>query len=159
MVPVPIVVERPLINGHEYSHTSVELLIGGIPVVGCKSMNYSTKRDKGKVYGTAPQIIGLTRGKEDLTCDMEIYRLEWEVVRAQLGIGGNGFMDSALTIRVTIAEPGRPVIVDRILSAYVIESTHGSQDGNDPHAVKLGWQPMRIFENGLLPSLPLNLGI
>lgn len=158
MVPAPLLIQRPLLNGHEFSHTSLEILIEGLPLIGVKSMNYSAKKEVGKVYGTAPQKLGRTRGKEDPTCDMEIYRIEWEVVKQRLGVNGQGFMERPVLIQVTIAEPGMPILVDQIWSAEVTEASFSSSDGTDPLVVKLTFDVMRILSNGAAPSLPLNIG-
>lgn len=159
MFPSPLVIERPLLNGHEYSHTSLEVIINGIPVVGLKSINYSPKKEVGKVYGTAPQKLGRTRGKEDPTCEIELYSIEWEVIRKTLGVGGQGYMETPCEIIVTRAEPGRPVIVDHIWSAEVTDDAFSSSDGVDAHVIKVTFDVMRIQKNGDFPSLPLNIGI
>ena len=158
MPPVPLLVQRPVINGHEYSHTSIEVLINGIPLIGIKSINYAMKKDVGKVYGTAPQRMGRTRGKEDPSCDMEIYRLEWEIVSATMGVAGQGIGDTNSTIQVTIAEPLMPVIVDQILFAELTEAAAASSDGTDPHVIKLTFDPLRVKLNGKTMSLPLKIG-
>lgn len=154
----PTIIERPLINGHEYSFQSLEVLFNGLAIVGIKSMNYKESLDPADVYGTGPHIIGQTRGKQKPSADCEMYRLEWEVFRASLGIGGQGYGDTRFPIKVTLFEPGRPVIVDSIMATRVAEVDASNSDGNDAAMVKLTFRPMRVYFNGAGIALPINIG-
>lgn len=156
---VPIALARPNMVGHEYSHTSLEILLNGVALLGVKSISYSTKKEVGKVYGTAPQRIGRTRGKEDPSCELEIYRIEWEIAKATLGAAGIGFGDTPSLLQVTGFEPGQPVWVDQIISAEITEAAFSSSDGTDPLTVKLTFDVMQIIVNGGLLSIPNKFGV
>lgn len=158
MASDPLAIQRPLLNGHEYSFASLEVMVNNIVVVGLKSISYAPKKDVGKVYGTLPQKIGRTRGKEDPTCELDLYSIEWEVIRQSLGDNGQGYMEKPCNIMVTRQEPGRPVIQDYLVSCQVTNVANSGSDGTDALVVKVTFDVMRILTNKQAPSFPLKIG-
>lgn len=143
---MPSIIEYPQVNGHRFSHSSLEIKWGGIPVLGCKSLNYSDELTPGELRGTAPQIIGRTRGIQKATADIEIYMLEWELLRARMGIAGTGYGETAQDIEVIMAEFGVQPVIHRIYSPRVMKVSMGSSsDSGDGLTVKLDLHPLRIL--------------
>lgn len=135
----------PLINGHRYSFASIEARFNGIPIIGFKSLNYSDELQPGDVYGSRPQILGATRGKQKSTCDFEMYRLEFEVLKQTLGLGGIGYGETRFNIVAQFAElPTSPVMTDTIVGVRIAKVELSNQDGTDPSTVKVTGHVLRI---------------
>ena len=163
MPPVPFAIQYPLINGHRFSFASLEIIMNGIPQLGVKSLNYSDELMPGEIYGTAPQKLGQTRGKQKTTFDFEMYLLEWEVLRSSLGLGGLGYGETYWTCQVTFAEIGQPIKVDLINGIRVNKVESSNSDGTDGSFVKISCSAFRLLQNskdtialaGLATKIPL----
>ncbi len=112
------------------------------------------------VYGSRPQAIGRTRGKQELTFDFEMYRIEFEILKATLGVGGIGFGETPFDTIVQYAELGQPVVTDSIISARIEEADLSNADGSDPSKVKCTCSAMQIYLNGVpiaIPAFPIGI--
>lgn len=157
-MPTPI--PYPLVNGHRYSFASVEAIINGLPFIGFSAINYKPSLKPGMVYGSRPQPIGRTRGKAEFTFDFEMYRLEFEVLKATLGAGGVGFGETPFDTVVQYGELGQPVTTDTIVSARIEEVDLSNADGTDPSKVKVTCNCLSILLNGVpiaIPAAPIGL--
>ncbi len=153
---MPFNIEYPLVNGHRYSFASVEAQFNGLPILGIKSINYSPELMPGKVYGSAPQKIGRTRGKEDSSADFEMLRLEFENLKETLGNQGVGFGETAFDIVVQFAEiPNSPVVTDTLIGFRITKPDLSNADGTDPSMVKVTGDPMRILLGGVPIATPV----
>ena len=153
-------IQYPLVNGHRYSFASIEAIFNGIPFIGFSAVNYKASLKAGMVYGSRPQPIGRTRGKAEFTFDFEMYRLEFELFKATLGIAGVGFGESPFDTVVQYWEAFQPVTTDTILSARIEEVDLSNADGSDPSKVKCTCSCMGILLNFVpiaVPSLPIGL--
>jgi hypothetical protein len=156
---MPQLISYPQINGHRFSFASLEVTFNGIPTLGIKSLNYADELAPGELYGTAPQIIGRTRGKQKATGDCEMYRMEFENLKATLGIAGVGFGETPFTIVVTYFELGTVPVIDTIIGARITKPEQGNTDGTDGTSVKLTFHVMRVLFGGLPIATPINVGI
>lgn len=148
-------IDYPLINGHRYSFASVEAQFNGLPILGIKSINYSPELIPGKVYGSAPQKIGRTRGKEDSSCDFEMLRLEFENLKETLGQQGVGFGETPFDIIVQFAElPSSPVVTDTIVGFRIGKPEASNADGTDASMIKVSGDPMRVLLGGVPIATP-----
>lgn len=159
---MPLPISYPLINGHRYSFASIEARFNGIPFIGFSAINYKPSMKAGMVYGSRPQPIGRTRGKVEFTFDFEMYRLEFEVLKATLGAGGIGFGETPFDTVVQYAEiPLYPtVITDTIFAARIEEVDLSNADGTDPSKVKCTCSALGISLNGVpiaFQSAPIGL--
>jgi hypothetical protein len=151
-------VAYPLVNGHRYSFASIEAIFNGIPYIGFSAINYKPSLKATMVYGSRPQALGRTRGKQEHTFDFEMYRLEFEIFKATLGIGGVGFGETPFDVVVQYAETLQPVTTDTIISARIEEVDLSNTDGTDPSKVKCTCSVMQILLNFMpiaIPSLPI----
>lgn len=150
----------PLVNGHRFSWVSIYAEFGNVPlpIIGLKSINYSSKLTPGAVRGTAPQKLGRTRGEHDAAGDFEMLRLEWELFKAQLGIGGMGFGEVAFPIIVQYAEVltpiPSPVVTDTILGCRITENAAANQQGTDPSTIKCTLDVLDVLWNGVSIAFP-----
>jgi hypothetical protein len=153
-------IQYPLINGHRYSFASIEARFNGIPIIGFKSLNYSDELAPGEVYGSRPQLLGATRGKQKASADFEMYRLEFEALKATLGIGGVGFGEQKFDIVAQYAELGQPVITDTVVGFRIQKVEFSNADGTDAIVAKVTGFPLRVLFNGVpiaTPALPLGI--
>jgi len=156
-MPAPI--PYPLIQGHRYSFASIEAVFNGLKILGFTSISYEDSLEPGKVYGSAPQKIGRTRGKADPKCEVEMLKLEWEQFKLTLGVGGVGFGETAFDIVVVYAElPYAPVTTDTIVGCRITNVKDASQDGTDPSKVTLTIDPMTILHNFVPMATPNGFG-
>lgn len=136
--PIPY----PLVNGARHSFASVELKLFGTIFLGFKSITYSRKRSRTKVYGAHPDPIGKTRGKNEYDASCELYVAEFKVLVQQLGTGyGDIFGD----IFVTYSENGFDTIQDVIRGVTIDSSEAEASEGTDPLTRKIDLSPLKIL--------------
>lgn len=153
---MPYQIEYPEINGHRFSFASIEATFNGLSILGIVSINYSPELTPGKVYGSAPQKIGRTRGKEDSSCDFEMLRLEYENLVESITQSGLAYGEAAFDIIVQYSElPTSPVLTDTVLGFRIGKPDLQNQDGTDPSTVKVTGDPMRVLINGRQIATPL----
>lgn len=149
----------PLVNGHRYSFASIEARFNGLPFIGFSAINYKPSLKAGMVYGSRPQALGRTRGKQEITFDFEMYRLEFELFKATLGLAGVGFGETSFETIVQYSEGAlQPVVTDTILSARIEEVDLSNADGTDASKVKCTCSAMNILLNGVsiaIAALPI----
>jgi len=159
---MPLLVPYPLINGHRYSFASVEALFNGIAYLGISELNYKPSLKAGMVYGSRPQPLGRTRGKQEHTVSFKMYRLEFELFKATLvniNGAGIGFGETPFDIVATFAELGQPVTTDTIVSARIEEADLSNADGTDASVVNVTCSCMQILLNGAPIALPIGVGL
>lgn len=148
---MPLPISYPLILGHRHSWSSIEIGIGpsGNVVRGVSSIDYGDGLTPGKMRGTGPNVVGRTRGEYDGDAELEMYRLEWENLKSQLGQNGVGFGEASFSITVQYAESGQPVVTDTLEGCRITKVRTGGAEGSDPTKVKLSIDLMRILHNGV----------
>lgn len=139
----------PQINGHRYSFASIEATFNGISTLGITSINYGDKLNPGKVYGTAPQVIGRTRGKNEPTADFEMLKLEFENLRQTLGPNGdgNGYGETPFDITCAYTE-SIGTTTDTVYQARITGADASNTEGTDATKMKVTLDPLRILLNG-----------
>lgn len=151
-------IQYPMINGHRYSWASVEHGVNGPIVRGIKSIDYDHSLTPTKILGTGPNPIGRTRGVYEAKANVEMYRLEYENLKATLGQGGVGFGETSFTWVVQYADVGQPVITDTLEGARIENPQFGGAEGGDALTVKFTLNVMLIKENGLPLYTPTSGG-
>lgn len=106
-------VKYPLVNGHMYSHSSIELEVDGLHFAGVTNISYEDPTKPGKIYGTGGVLVGRTPGTNKPTMSMTMYRRDWDLFRQQLATGagsaGNGsFGTKSFLAHVTYHEEPLP---------------------------------------------------
>lgn len=152
-------VQYPMINGHRYSWASIEFgFNNGAVMRGIKSIDYSHSLTPAKLTGTGPNPVGRTRGIYEVKATLEMYRVEYENLKATLGQSGVGFGETAFPITVQYADVGQPVITDTLEGVRIVEPQFSGSEGSDPLTVKITLDPMRLLENGLPLYTPTSGG-
>lgn len=144
---------EPLINGHRYSFTSIELQIGAqddsvsqtLEFIGFTSINYAEKVSQTAIYGNGPARLGRTVGPRTITADIQMYRYEWMALRDHIG---SPLGRRKLIIIVQYADKDQPVSTDRI-EGWLSEIDSSAQEGTEPLLVKLSFEPFDIKWGGL----------
>jgi hypothetical protein len=144
--------QYPLINGNFYSFASIEVQLGVFRTADFTAINYSTGLDVADVYGTRPQKLGTTRGRQTADGSLEMYLRAWELLRLQLRAAGFaagiGYGEVRFPIIVQYAEPEMPTVTDTLLGVRIVKATRSHSDGTDPLKVSLDLNVMRVFEGG-----------
>ncbi len=143
-MPTPI--SYPLINGVRHSFASIVLKVDGQEFSGFKSITYARHRERGVGYGTNPDPLFKTRGKNAYECEIEVYAAEFKAF--MLEHFGNGYGDKFFPIEVSYAENGFPTQTDRIVGNTVDDSEGGGSEGTDPLTRKFKTSPIKIYFDG-----------
>ena len=156
--------ESPLINGNYYSFGSIEAIVGAIKTADFTAINYSGGLEPADVYGTRPQKLGTTRGKQNAEGSLEMYLQSWELFRATLSAagfaGGVGYGEVRFPIILTFAEqPLQPVIVHTLLGCRITKVEYSHAEGTDATKANLTLNVMRLIEgvDGMIAA-PLGIG-
>lgn len=144
---MPIQILYPDINGHRYSFSSITFGAAGQPTRGVSSIDYGDELTPGKMRGTGPNVIGRTRGEYDADCEVEMYELEWENLKARLGNPFVGFGETAFPIVVMYADKFQPTITDTLEGCRVTKVRKSPSEGSDPVKVKISIDVNRILHN------------
>ena len=142
----------PQVNGNRYSFASIDFQLLGKRYFGVKAINYSDGLDPGEVRGTAPQLIGRTKGKYSAEGSIEIYEAEFaDFAAALLAAGPNlgftnsvGIMEIPFEVSVSYAEENSPTITDTLVACRVKKIDKSRSEGTDPTTVKLDLHIMSI---------------
>lgn len=137
--PLPL----PLINGHYYSHASIEVRMGPVVITEFTAIDYEPSLEVGDVYGSRTQKFGSTRGQENGSCTMRLLYPAWEVLRRALGNIGYG--ERYFPTIVSRAEVGMPVITDLIVGR-ITNAARSDAVGTDASQVALTLNVLRIVE-------------
>jgi hypothetical protein len=156
-MPLPLPV--PNVLGHYFSFASIEARVGIQVYWGFTAINYTTSMEVADVYGTRPQKLGTTRGKQNAEGSAEMYIQDWEILRASLGVFGVGYGEVRFPITVSYGEIGLPVKTDVLEGVRVVSTEYSNSEGNEPSKVSLTLNIMRILENvGGRIDAPLGIG-
>jgi hypothetical protein len=83
----------PLINGVNFSWSTITFTLFGVPVVGITSISYNEKQIKTNNYGSGTRAVSRGYGKIEQDASIEIYLDEWKKIiaaapnRSPLSIG------------------------------------------------------------------------
>ncbi len=153
----------PLINGNYYSFASIEAIVAGIKTPDFTAINYSNELTPGDVWGTRPQKLGTTRGKQNAEGSVEMYLQSWELLRTALRAvgfaGGVGYGEVRFPFIVSFAEAQMPVITHTLLGCRVVKEEFAHADGTDATKVTLTLNIMRLIQgvDGMIAA-PFGIG-
>lgn len=135
----------PLVNGYRFSFASITLRVKDTKIVGFKSIEYDRERSREKVRGNHPDPIGKTRGENEYNASLELYRAEFDLIRAQLG---PGYGDVVFDVFVAYGETGFDTVTDEILGCTLDTSSGGGSQGPDALTVTCDLNPLKIRFGG-----------
>jgi hypothetical protein len=156
-MPLPLPV--PNVLGHYFSFASIEAKVGTMLLYGFTAINYSSSLEVADVYGTRPQKLGTTRGKQNAEGSLEMYVQDWEILRVALGAFGVGYGEVRFPITVSYGELGMPVKTDILEGVRIVNTEYANAEGNEPAKVTLTLNIMRVLEGvGGRIDAPIGVG-
>jgi hypothetical protein len=146
-------ISYPLINGHRYDFSSVEIVAAARIFNGVKSLKYTQSLEPGKVRGNRSQVIGRTRGPLDSEGSVELYRLEFQELIAALAQlrPGVGYMEAPFDIVATYSEVGSTVLTDVLQGCRIKKHENSGQEGGDALTVACDLDIMMVLPGGVAP--------
>lgn len=148
---------RPLINGNYYSFGSIEAQVGALKFLDFTAINYGTSLEVSDVYGTRPQKLGTTRGKQNATASLEMYLFAWQAFMLTLR-GGVGYGEVRFPVVISRGEPNVPTITDTLIGCRIVNDEQSDSDGTEPSKVTLTLNVMRLLR-GPTGSIVAPIGI
>ncbi len=145
--------QYPDVNGKRYSFSSVEAKFNDQRYIGFKAVAYKSSLKPGIVRGTDPNKLGRTRGQGDHTGSFEMFKEEWETLKASLG---DGFMEVPFNIVVAYAEDGSPVATDALYGCRITDVDDTHSEGPDALTVKCELDIMDVDYNGVRAFKPID---
>lgn len=144
----------PMINGVRHDFSSIEVVFGPHILIGFKSVNYSRTRTRTMVYGTSPDPLGKTRGKNEYKADCEMLLSEFDLVSALPGYG-----DIPFTMVVTYSTNGIDTVADVLINCTIDSTDASNAEGADPTVRKIELNPTKILFGGKDDMLVPLIGI
>lgn len=136
------------LNGHVYSHASVDFRMFGIRTKGAKQLAFKPTIERGSARGTAREDLGHTIGTVKYEASCTILRAYWDNLKDECRAKGFAPLDRPGLISVTIAEPGKASRKVEIRISGITEADFESSDGPEAHEVKLSFSVLTILEDG-----------
>lgn len=142
-----VTVTYPKINGRRFSHNSCRIQVGTTKTRGCKSIDYKDNVERSEARGNGSRAAhGVTAGEYKAESGMTVFREEWELIKASLGVP---HYDWSGTIIVQYVE-GANVVTDTIY-VFGIKEVQRKSEGNDPNEIQLSFDTYGILDNGSPP--------
>jgi hypothetical protein len=139
-------IQYPLINGSLYSYSSIEWKLAGLIFRGFKSIDFSRKRDRPKVYGNSPDPLGKVVGRNEYEASGELYLAEFNNFVSQLG---SGYGDVYFQSYITFQQQNFPTTQVQIIGCTLDEVTASFTAGTDALSMKFSLNPLKILWNGV----------
>lgn len=145
----------PLINGHRFDWSSVQVTIDGIRYTGVKSITYRQTLTPGKVRGTRSQVTGRTRGQYDCEGSVEFYKEDYsDIVRALSAFGTRGYMEYAFPIVVQYSSGVLAVKTDVLAGCRLASDEDAPTESSDGLVVSCDLDIMYITRDGFSALSP-----
>ncbi len=137
------------INGKYYDFSSIEVAINKGVYVNLKSIKYKHSLDPGKFRGTGAKVRGRTRGTYDADGGFEIYKEDYEKLKAELMLlGMGGYMVAVFDIVITYRDgPSNVPITDRLKGCRIVSEDNSHSEGNDALVVSVDLDIIEILTN------------
>lgn len=141
----------PDVNGDQYDFSCVSVdALGDLD--GVKEIKYGNKKEGTKVWALgSKEAMGSTGGQLDCEGSLVMYLKHYRELLKRLG---DGYLDKRFNITVNYAERNQPLITDKLYGVRLQTPERGaSAGGSDALEVTIGFQVMRIVEDGKKPIL------
>lgn len=73
------------INGREYEWADISVIVGGVPLVGFRAVNYKREIEKEAMYGKGRKAHSIQRGNEAVTGNITFTQSQLEALEAATG--------------------------------------------------------------------------
>lgn len=75
------------INGREYEWADISIIVGGVPIIGFRAINYKRSREKEAMYAKGRKAHSIQSGNEAVTGSITFTQSQLEAL--ELATGGN----------------------------------------------------------------------
>lgn len=142
----------PKINGHQFSHSSIEVTITNGNAVKVLSqfseIKYSHSLEPGKVRGQNAEAFGRTRGEYDAEGSLTMIKKVYvDLIQAL----GDGYLEKSFDITVMYNEENEDQVTDKLFGCRIKKPETSSSAGQDATNVSVDLDVMRLEEGGLTP--------
>jgi hypothetical protein len=141
----------PRVNGKFCDFADITVFINGKPFIGIKEISYKASREPGKVRGTAPKVLGRTRGEFDAEGSFTMYQEDAVAFRSALG---PGYMEQDFNITVIYQPKGGLLVTDNLIGCCLTEDDQSHSQGTDPLEQKFSIHILDLLLNGIPAMLP-----
>jgi len=139
-----------LINGHAYSFSSIELMVGAESYTNLQSISYNDALEPGELRGTSSKKVARTRGEYTAEGSFEIYKGD---LASLLGIlaaqGQGGYAEAVFDISANYNEGVSALTTDALLGCRIVNIEDDHSTGTDALTVTVTLNIMEITRNGL----------
>ena len=125
-----------LINGVEYSWSSIVFELFGVPVQGITAISYKKKQAKTNNYGAGAKPVSRGYGKEECDGSIEILRSEWTKIIAA-SPSQNPLSIGWFPISVTYGTSLADATTDILQGVEFLEDPFEAKEGDTKLLVKL----------------------
>lgn len=117
------------VDTREYAWSDITALVGGKPLVGVTSVQYSAKQKKEAIYGKGNRPIAIQPGNIEYSGTIEVTQSEYYAMRKA---GGGSILNLNVDIQVAYGNPPMPVRSDMLIGCQFTEENMGMSQ-NDPN--------------------------
>jgi len=142
-----------LINGKEYSWSSISVRVEDDEFLGITSVNYSVEVERGDVYGRSRIAYATTDGKLKFSASLTITTSEFDALCERLG---DGFMDVPflLSISASVLDRGvEKIRTDELWPCRIKKIDQKNKEGSDAFMTDVELTVTNALFNGLSPIL------
>jgi len=125
-----------LINGVNYSWSSIQVVLFGVPVQGIVSIEYKKKQAKTNNYGAGKKPVSRGYGREEYDGSIEIYTDEWKKIIAA-SPNRNPLEISWFDIPVLYGNSLADATSDTLLAVEFMEDPFSAKEGDTKLTVKI----------------------
>lgn len=115
----------PLINGKSYNFAEINILIGGVVVVGVSEVNYTETQEKANNYGTGDRPVSRGRGPIEVTASIGLHMEDVQKLR-QAAPSGSLLNLDLFDVQVTFLS-GTPGI--NLPATHILKNCEFTDDG------------------------------
>ncbi len=142
--------DYPLINGHAYSFSSIEVKVGAQVFTGFTDVSYTQTLEPGDFRGTRPEKLATTIGEHYVEGSFTLVKSEYQEFIEALG---EGYMTTLFDITNTYSEVNQPLITDVLIGCRITSEEDSHSQGTDALVIACDLNIMKMTRNGLLPIL------
>lgn len=126
----------PLINGVNFSWSSISLILFGVPVVGIVAIDYTHKQKKDNNYGSGPNPVSRGYGQNEYSGSIELYLDTWKGIIAQAP-NRNPLLITPFDIAVVFSGTGVITNKDTLRACEFLENPMDAKSGDTKLMVKI----------------------
>jgi hypothetical protein len=137
----------PLINGQEYSWSSVTANIAGVPETGITAIEYADKQKVENIYGAGQSPVGRGYGRIEASAKVTLLLSAVEKLREVSATGRLQDLPAFDIVVCFVAPDNRKIIKHVIKNCQFSENAMSAKEGDTKFEVTLPLVPSHIIWN------------